>query len=171
MIEIERKFLVNKDLLMDELIYTPHRSYEIYQYYIDERTRLRFITHSDSSKKAFITVKDGTSNLERSEWEFEVSYEKAMKMYNSLFMDKKGLGYIRKTRHIMPYDPDINWEIDIFHDDNGGLILAEIELPSTDFPLSLIPLFGQEVTGVERYYNANLAKNPYFKWRYKQENG
>jgi hypothetical protein len=52
----------------------------------------------------------------------------------------------------------------VFHGDNDGLVLAEIELESeTDRP-ELPAWAGEEVSSDARYYNANLLKNPYRNW-------
>jgi len=48
---------------------------------------------------------------------------------------------------------------------NAGLIVAEIELISEDEKFVKPDWLGIEVTGDEKYYNANLSKNPYSKWK------
>lgn len=92
-IEIERKFLVkDTKILMNE----PHSSYVICQYYIDKNTRLRFVTHSDGSEKAYITMKYKKRVKVREEWEFEIDNHQALRFCSNLKFQKIGLGYIKK---------------------------------------------------------------------------
>ncbi len=162
-IEIERKFLVEDPTI---LITTSHSSYVICQYYINEDMRIRMIFHSDGSTKAYITIKHPLKDMMRKEWEFEVDIDLAEKYYGDLKYEKVGLGSIKKTRHLIPdrFDPRFIWEIDVFHNENEGLILAEIELPYSDFDIKAPDYLGKEVTNDKRYYNSYLAKNPYITW-------
>ena len=56
------------------------------------------------------------------------------------------------------------WEIDEFHGENEGLIVAEIELTKIDESYAKPDWVGNEVTDDLRYYNNNLANNPYSLW-------
>jgi adenylate cyclase len=56
------------------------------------------------------------------------------------------------------------WEVDEFHGENKGLTLAEIELSAENEAFEIPEWIGEEVTGDERYFNANLIKNPFTKW-------
>ena len=56
------------------------------------------------------------------------------------------------------------WEVDVFAGDNAGLIVAEVELPSADAPLSLPEWVGAEVSHDPRFFNSNLARHPYRSW-------
>lgn len=56
------------------------------------------------------------------------------------------------------------WEVDEFHGDNAGLVMAEIELGSADEPFAMPEWLGEEVTGDRRYYNSMLAGHPYSTW-------
>ena len=56
------------------------------------------------------------------------------------------------------------WEVDVFHGDNEGLIMAEIELGSEDEAFERPDWLGEEVTGDRRYYNSYLSKFPYKTW-------
>jgi CYTH domain-containing protein len=60
---------------------------------------------------------------------------------------------------------DLTWEIDEFLGDNAGLIVAEVELKSEDQAFDRPAWLGDEVTGDTRYYNANLIKKPFTRWR------
>ncbi len=66
---------------------------------------------------------------------------------------------VTKTRYRVP-DGALTWEVDEFT--NLGLVVAEIELPTTttkvEFPPWLAPYVEREVTGEPEYLNVNLAR-------------
>ncbi len=57
------------------------------------------------------------------------------------------------------------WEVDEFHGDNEGLVIAEIELASEDQPFERPGWVGQEVSDDPRYFNANLVADPFVNWQ------
>ena len=75
-------------------------------------------------------------------------------------------GAIDKTRWKVKRTPagSHDWEVDEFHGDNEGLVMAELELSPEDGPFDRPAWLGLEVTGDDRYYNAALSKNPYKNW-------
>ena len=155
MIEIERKYLVTS-LAFKEEAFTHN---EIAQGYLNsdpERTvRIRI-----KGGKGYITIK-GISNeggASRMEWEQEIPVEEAKSL---LQLCEKGA--IEKTRYEVQSGKHII-EIDVFHGDNNGLIMAEIELESEHETIKKPIWLGSEVTGDERYYNAYLSLHPFKKW-------
>jgi CYTH domain-containing protein len=66
---------------------------------------------------------------------------------------------IEKVRYVVPYGQH-QWEIDVFHGKNAGLVLAEIELDAEHEEFALPPWIGEEVTGDRRYDNSSLATHP-----------
>lgn len=165
--EIERKFLINNEKFIELLEFMPHCSYGIWQYYMSDDIRLRIATHSDGHEVANFTIKtDNKTLMTRNEFESIVSIEDARTLAHVLTKSEVGLGPVRKSRHVFNHDGTVKWEVDIFHGSNEGLIIAEIEIPHKDYDLKLDPhgWIGVEVTEVERYYNSNLAKNPYKNW-------
>jgi CYTH domain-containing protein len=155
MIEIERKFLVNTLEFIDQ----SHKSNKITQGYLNshpERTvRIRL-----KDEQAFITIKgkSNESGTSRLEWEKQIDYTEANQLIN-LCEDY----VISKTRYLVTLG-EHTFEVDVFHGDNEGLILAEIELTSEDEQFSKPSWLGQEVTGDLRYYNSYIANNPYKNW-------
>ena len=152
-IEIERKFLVNK------LFKAQNVSIHIKQYYIsiDEKIvqRLRIFNH----EKAIVSFKEKSSGLSRYEFEYEIPLKDAKKMIgimNPIF--------IEKMRHILHYD-SMKWEVDQFLDKNEGLIIAEIELKSETQNFKLPDWIDVEVSDQKKYYNYNLALEPYISWK------
>ena len=154
MLEIERKFLVKSD-------FRPFvvKSVHIVQGYLSlvpERTvRIRI-----KDDKGFITIKgiSSDSGASRFEWEKEIPVEEAREL---LKICEPGI--IDKVRHLVNADP-YTYEVDEFHAENEGLIVAEIELPGEDAVFSKPEWLGEEVTSDKRYYNSMLIKTPYTKW-------
>ena len=72
-------------------------------------------------------------------------------------------GVIEKTRYEVKSGHH-TIEIDVFHGDNDGLIMAEIELQNEDEAIKKPNWLGTEVTGDKRYYNAYLSLHPYKNW-------
>ena len=156
--EIERKFKVTGD-------FHPYvtRSCRICQGYLNsapERTvRIRM-----KGDKGYITVKGLSSGngMSRYEWEKEIPVEDAMDL---LRLCEKGM--IDKTRHIVEViEGNIAniFEIDEFHGDNEGLVIAEIELASEEEEFLRPQWLGEEVTSDPRYYNSYLSAHPYTLW-------
>ena len=156
--ETERKFKVTGD-------FHPYvsRSYRICQGYLSsvpERTvRIRI-----KGDRGYITVKGLTSEsgMSRYEWEKEIPVEDAIDM---LRLCEQGV--IDKTRHIVEVtDGNVTnvFEIDEFHGDNEGLVIAEIELSSEDEEFLRPQWLGEEVTSDSRYYNSYLSAHPYTLW-------
>jgi len=56
------------------------------------------------------------------------------------------------------------WEVDVFHGDNEGLVMAEIELGSPEEEFERPDWLGQEVTGDRHYYNSFLSLHPFKSW-------
>ena len=168
--ETERKFLVKDSSFKDLAI----RSHRIAQGYIahdgGNTVRVRF---KDST--GILTIKGPSMDgMSRAEWEKEISLQDAKDLLTLCHG-----GIIDKTRYIVPAGaipgntsvipgPDrespLYFEVDEFHGENEGLVMAEIELPSPDTPFEKPSWLGQEVTGDRRYYNSYLTRIPFKKW-------
>ena len=155
MIEIERKFLVTSDAYKREA-FAQNRIKQGYLSSIPERTvRVRI-----KGKKAFLTIKgiSNQSGLSRFEWEKEIPFEEAEKL---MLLCEKGI--IDKTRYEVKVGSHI-FEVDEFHGENEGLIMAEIELGSETETFEKPLWLSREVTNDKRYYNSYLSNNPFVKW-------
>ncbi|MFD0965181.1 CYTH domain-containing protein [Pseudofulvibacter geojedonensis] len=155
MIEIERKFLVNSSHFKKE----AHKQTRITQGFLNthpERTvRIRL-----KGSKGYITVKglSNSSGTSRFEWEKEISKDEA----NSLLaLCEKGI--IDKNRYEVKVGDHI-FEVDDFLGNNKGLIIAEVELTSENETFVKPNWLGDEVTGIEKYYNSQLSLNPFKNW-------
>lgn len=111
-------------------------------------------------RQGFLTIKGPTVNSSRLEYEYEIPFEEACEMLDRLAVSP----IVEKLRYTIPYEGFI-WEVDEFLGENAGLIFAEIELAHPDEPFTRPPWIGREVTGDPRFYNANIARNPYSRWK------
>jgi adenylate cyclase len=146
--ETERKFLVK-----GEFRHLAFKEIKIIQSYLsidpDKTIRLRI-----ADDKAFLTIKGRPqkNSISRNEWEMQVPVSDAEEMMRICLP-----GRIVKTRYLIPSGKHI-FEIDVFHEKNEGLIIAEIELTSEDEYFEKPDWLGEEVTGNPQYYNANLIR-------------
>lgn len=155
-IEIERKFLVTDDSYKT----LAYHSDRIAQGYIcreggnSARVRVR-------GDKGYITIKGPSRDggLSRYEWEKEIPVQEAwelMRLCNGATIDK--------TRYLVRCGAH-TFEIDEFHGDNEGLVVAEVELSNVDELFEKPGFIGKEVTGDKRYYNSSLTRVPYKCWQ------
>ena len=155
MIEIERKFLVlNSDFI--NLATTKNRIVQGYLSSHPERTvRIRI-----KANKGFLTIKgEGNfSGTTRLEWETEIPLAEAEKL---LALCENGV--IDKIRYEIPVGKH-TFEVDVFSNQNQGLIIAELELSSENEAYEKPSWLGKEVTGNIKYYNAYLSNNPFCSW-------
>lgn len=154
--EIERKFLVTNDTFKQMSSSSSH----IVQGYIC-RLQGRTVRVRIRDNQGFLTIKGPSldGGLSRYEWEQSIPIEDARELL-TLCHD----GVIDKERYLVPYG-NHTFEVDLFQGDNQGLVVAEVELASTDEPFERPPFLGEEVTGDRRYYNSSLISFPYSSWR------
>ena len=152
-LEIEKKFLV----LNDSFKKISYRSINITQGYIfsSENKILRVWTTPEKSK---ITIKSG-GDVVRNEYEYRIPPEDAQEL---LLISN---GYIiDKIRYLIKFEGFI-WEVDVFLKENEGLIVAEIELEQENQKFTKPNWVGEEVSSDKKYYNCNLAEEPYSLWK------
>ncbi|MEA5535617.1 CYTH domain-containing protein [Crocosphaera sp. XPORK-15E] len=153
-IEIERKFLVKND------DWRSLESGKVYrQGYILTQDKVTTIRIRIIGEDAYLTIKSKTEGISRNEFEYPIPLEDAKMMLDTLCSRP----LIEKIRYKITID-NLVWEIDEFKGENEGLILAEVELNDENQEIFLPSWVGEEVTHDLRYYNVNLAKNPYQTW-------
>ena len=151
-VEIERKFLTGSESWKEEAVGIPYT-----QGYLC-REHGRTVRIRMAGDKAFLTVKGASEGCVRPEFEYQIPSEDAREM---LALCDGPL--IDKTRHRIPFAGHV-WEVDEFHGENAGLVVAEVELRSADEPVELPPWIGTEVTGDRRYDNSSLSVHPFLSW-------
>lgn len=145
-VEIERKFLVHG---------TPwqgHPGQQLKQAYLTEHPgnvlRVRI-----QGSQARLTLKGPTTGATRAEFEYAIPLADA----EALFALRVST-VIHKTRYEVRFGSH-TWEVDVFHGDHAGLVIAEIELTAEDEAFERPPWIREEVTHDPRYTNASLASS------------
>ena len=150
-VEIERKFTVRAD-------FCPQSAgTEMAQGYLS-RDPQRTVRVRLAGGRGYLTVKGETRGMVRAEYEYEIPPSDARAM---LALCDSPL--VEKTRYVMDA-AGRQWEVDVFHGANDGLVVAEVELPSETAEVTLPAWVEREVTGEKRYYNSSLIVHPYHSW-------
>lgn len=151
--EIERKYLIDLEKAGD-LGGGTH----IRQAYVPttNRTAVRVRIADD---QAYLTIKGERAGATRLEFEYSIPVPDAEEILSQLCTD----GQIDKTRYVLAHG-EHEWEIDVFHGENEGLVVAEVEMGSEDEDVDLPDWIVEDVTNDDRYYNFNLLRNPYKTW-------
>ncbi len=153
-VEIERKFLVDHEK-WKALTKLKGIAYQ-QGYLVNEKgktVRIRI-----AGDKAFITIKGATEGFTRKEYEYEIPLKDGQELLENFNL--KGTA---KTRFRITVAGKV-WEVDEFSAENTGLIVAEIELKDENETFEKPGWLGEEVTSDPRYYNSNLAQNPFSSW-------
>ncbi|WP_106830485.1 CYTH domain-containing protein [Parabacteroides pacaensis] len=153
--EIERKFLVTDTDFVEEA-YVFRR---IVQGYICS-TPGRTVRVRIRGERGFLTIKGPSDEKGLSRYEFEQEIppedaEQLMKLCEPGIIDKVRY-WVKAGKHV--------FEVDVFHGENEGLIIAEVELNSEDEAFEHPHWLGKEVSGDRRYYNSMLIRHPFTKW-------
>lgn len=151
--EIERKFLVTSDAWKAAGAGKYFR--QGYLSTVKERV-VRVRTVGD---KGFLTIKGVTVGVTRSEFEYEIPADEANLMLDNLCEKPIIEKFRAKVEHA-----GLTWEIDEFHGENEGLVVAEVELKDEHQRIDLPAWIGAEVSGDPRYFNSNLIKHPFTRW-------
>jgi len=152
--EIERKFLVKGDFKKHAV-----KQLIIKQGYLSS-VRERTVRVRVKNDQGYLTIKGipDNSGTSRYEWEKEIPVNDAKEL---LSLCEPGL--IDKTRYLVPAG-EHTFEVDEFHGENEGLVIAEIELRTESDAFPKPDWLGEEVTGDLKYYNSMLTKNPFTRW-------
>ena len=158
--EIEVKFLVDEKFLK-EIMSLSESSQPIIQGYVRDSKGVRVrCVNNGGDRSACLTLKSKRDWLTRYEFEYDIPYDEGISIINKMCDN-----VILKTRYFIKNKKD-EWEIDVFHKGNRGLIIAELEIPQEDYDISPPKWIEKwkEITDDDKYYNESLAKNPYKNW-------
>ena len=147
--EIERKFLIKKDRFPDNLAQYP--CHEIEQGYLCTEPVVRIRRQDD---EYYLTYKS-KGFMAREEYNLPLTKD----AYLHLKPKADGL-VISKTRYLIPEKNGLTIELDVFHQEYEGLLLAEVEFSSQEEAESYCPpdWFGEDVTFSSRYHNSTLSR-------------
>lgn len=148
--EIERKFLVTSEGWRQEALgpAVPIRQ----GYVVDGAGEGMTVRVRRLGDRAFLTLKS-PGLLSRAEFEYPIPPEEAEALLAAHCVSPP----LAKRRTRVGHG-GLVWEVDEFEGRLAGLVMAEVELPSADTPVTLPPWVGAEVTQDARFLNASLAK-------------
>jgi adenylate cyclase len=150
--EIEHKFLVDTGL------WRPDGSGVLIRQAYLSTDKDRVVRVRSAGPRAYLTIK-GPGHVSRAEFEYEIPLDDAALMLDRLCLP----GLIEKTRYRQEVAGHM-WEIDVFHGDNAGLVVAEIELRDEGESFERPDWALREVSGDPRYFNASLSRAPFKTW-------
>jgi adenylate cyclase len=153
-VEIERKFLVANDAWRAG----AGRGRRMRQGYLagGERVSVRVRV---AGAEAWLNIKHARTLTVRREFEYPVPLPDAEEMLAHACEQ----GIVDKTRFLVPHG-EHTWEVDVFHGENAGLVVAELELAREDEAFARPDWLGIEVSEDPRYLNHCLARCPYRSW-------
>ena len=147
--EIERKFLIKRENLPENLEQYPSKVIE--QGYLCTEPVVRIRKSNDNY---YLTYKS-KGLMAREEYNLPLTRN----AYLHLRPKADGL-VISKTRYLIPEKNGLTIELDVFHQEYEGLLLAEVEFSSQEEAESYCPpdWFGEDVTFSSRYHNSTLSR-------------
>ena len=151
-LEIERKFLVNSDRYK-----IGAQPVDIMQAYLTIQNHLAIRVRIEG-RNASLAIKSKVSERVNREYEYSIPLDEAQSM-----MKLSEHSVITKTRYLVDFKRH-TWEVDEFHGDNEGLVVAEIELDDENEIFENPDWLDNEVTSDYRYLNSNLSKSSYKTW-------
>lgn len=153
-LEIERKFLLGSDAWRAEVRDSTH----LVQGYLarDAHSAIRVRIKGDAAE---LNIKHSLDGIRRLEYEYAIPLDDARELIERVALRP----LIDKTRHQVLHRGHL-WEIDEFHGENAGLIIAEIELGDADEAFDRPAWLGEEVSHDPRYYNSRLSELPFSRW-------
>jgi len=152
--EIERRFLVKSTEWEKEVSQEINCIQGYLSIDYDRIARVRI-----TDDQSIFTVKGRRINRECPEFNYSIPRNDAEEMLKLCFQP-----YIVKTRKIINFQGYI-WEIDVFKNENSGLIIAEIELSDRNENFTKPDWLGEEITEDLRYSNSNLILHPFNTWK------
>ncbi|MGC4019309.1 MAG: CYTH domain-containing protein [Muricomes sp.] len=147
--EIERKYLISRENLPDNLHIYPFRLME--QGYLCTEPVVRVRRDCED----YILTYKSKGLMVREEYNLPLTKE----AYEHLKPKIDGR-LIKKTRYMIPLEGKLTIELDIFQGDLAPLILAEVEFPDEESANTFEPpaWFGEDVTFSSQYHNSTLSK-------------
>ncbi len=160
-LEIERKYLLASDAWRREV----SRSKTMSQGYLVGQGGKASIRVRVAGDEARLNIKAAVVGASRAEYDYGIPLDEGQTLLATLTV-----GTVEKTRHFVERD-GLLWEIDEFHGDSAGLVVAEVELASEDQHIPKPDWLGAEVTDKPRYYNHALSQRPYGQWSDAEQRG
>ena len=152
-VEIERKFLLADGSWRD----VAGRGVRMSQGYLSKQHG-RTVRVRVAGEQAWLTIKGASEGISRAEFEYPLPVDEAVQL-----LELCEPSVIDKTRYEIPFGGHV-WEVDVFHGENEGLVVAEIELADENERFEMPPWVGAEVSDDRRYANSVLSVTPFRDW-------
>ncbi|GAA1508686.1 hypothetical protein [Nocardioides humi] len=131
--------------------------------------RVRRTGEDDNTAGTEVAIKGPRSGFQRAEFEFFLAQAKGMPSVSEVknatddLFRASGGHIVVKTRTSYLASDGLAWDIDVFHFDNEGLVIAEIELPSAlgVAAISKPEWAAEDVSENRSYDNDTLAFRPW----------
>ncbi|WP_320673587.1 CYTH domain-containing protein [Prochlorococcus sp. MIT 1341] len=158
-LEIERRFLVASDDWKSK----ANGSKSFRQcYLLASETGIIVRVRIISNHQSWLTIKAPAKGIANHEFEYLIPNKDAQTLWTV------SQHRLVKTRYQLAIDGG-DWIVDCFEGENFPLVLAEVELPTEDFPVDIPEWCGEEITGEISFSNASLARVPFSQWEVKQQ--
>jgi adenylate cyclase len=152
-VEIERKFLLTNDSWRE----IAEKGTRMSQGYLS-RQRGRTVRVRVAGEQAWLTIKGESQGISRAEFEYAIPVAEAEQL-----LELCEPSVIDKTRYAVPFGGHV-WEVDVFHGENEGLFVAEIELADENESFEKPTWVGEDVSEDRRYANSVLSVTPFKAW-------
>lgn len=153
-LEIEHKFLLRSDSWRDD----ADDGQRMCQGYLSG-TGQTSIRVRIAGECAWLNIKHARNLTVRREFEYLIPLTDAEEILAYVCAQ----GRVEKTRFRVPAGKHV-FEVDVFHGDNEGLVVAEVELAHEGEDFVRPSWLGDEVSHDRRYLNHYLALHPFSTW-------
>ena len=153
-LEIERRFLVKGD---DWKNFVQSSENLTQGYLITNEEEWTIRVRVVNEKESLLTLKHPKNGIIRYEFEYMIPIDDGISIL------KKSHFKINKTRYELKLNSDI-WIVDSFKENNFPLVIAEIELNDVDQKINIPEWCYLEVSHLNEFSNAALAKSPISTW-------
>ena len=145
--EIERKYLIKK--LPEDLAQYPHMEME--QAYLCTEPVVRVRKEGED----YVLTYKSKGLMVREEYNLPLTAD----AYEHLKPKADGI-LITKDRYVIPEKDGLFIELDVFHGEYEGVLLAEVEFPTEEAANAYIApeWFGEDVTYSTKYHNSTMSQ-------------
>ena len=153
-LEIERRFLVQGE---DWRKYTRKKQSLRQGYLVTKVEGWTVRIRISGTQNAWLTLKYPANGITRNEFEYLIPISDAESIWELIPYK------LKKDRYELELHGG-DWIVDCFEENNHPLVIAEVELPSTETIVTKPEWCRKEITNEHHWSNASLAKNPISKW-------
>tara|TARA_Y100001933_G_scaffold122965_1_gene122779 strand:+ start:67 stop:558 length:492 start_codon:yes stop_codon:yes gene_type:complete len=158
-LEIERRFLLKNNKWRKYII----NYINITQGYLSANKDEWIVRIRSENNKFKLTLKKHIVNSTSFEFEYKINRSDGNQILSSI------KNKIEKQRFFLRINEQ-DWSVDIFQNRNAPLEIAEIELDDDQEKIIIPDFISKEITGIEKFSNYQLSKEPFSSWSTKDIN-